>query len=52
MNDLRNEMAGFDNSTTVIRFKTDKPLPENLIKKLVLARIAEIEQTLVEKSMK
>lgn len=52
MNYLRNEMADFDNSSTVIRFTTDKPLPENLIKKLVLARTKEIDQTLSKKLRK
>ena len=27
MNDLRNQMADYDNSSTVIRFTTNKPLP-------------------------
>lgn len=52
MNELRNEIADFDNSSTVIRFTPDKPLPENLIKKLVLARIKEIDQTLSKKLQK
>lgn len=46
MNDLRAEMADFENSSTVIRFTADKPIPEKLVEKLVLARIEEIEQTL------
>lgn len=46
MDNLRNEMAGLDNSSTVIRFTADKPIPEKLIEKLVLARVQEIDQAL------
>lgn len=44
LNNLRDEIADFDNSSTVIRFTPEKPLPEKLLKQLVLARIAEIEK--------
>lgn len=50
MQALRQEMADFNNSSTVIRFTASNPLPKKLIEKLVLARIAEIDQTLAKKS--
>ncbi|NTS40301.1 DUF1801 domain-containing protein [Flavisolibacter sp. BT320] len=50
MNELRKEMTGFDNSSTVIRFTADNPLPEALIKKLVLARKKEIDRKLGARS--
>lgn len=44
LKDLRNELTGYDYSSTVIRFQPENPLPEKLIEKLVLARITEIEK--------
>lgn len=38
-------LSGFDWSSTVIRFKVEKPLPKSLVEELVLARLKEIEQT-------
>jgi uncharacterized protein YdhG (YjbR/CyaY superfamily) len=46
MNELRDEMVGFDSSSTVVRFTADNPIPDSLIRKLVLARINEIDQSL------
>lgn len=46
MKDLQNELTDFNISSTVVRFTAENPIPDELIKKLVLARIAEIEQTL------
>ncbi|MCF1715257.1 DUF1801 domain-containing protein [Flavihumibacter sp. RY-1] len=43
LNRFREELIAYDNSTTVIRFKPDKPLHPTIIKKLVLARIEEID---------
>jgi uncharacterized protein YdhG (YjbR/CyaY superfamily) len=43
MENLKDELAKYDSSSTVIRFKSDNPLPEELIKKLVLARVSEID---------
>jgi uncharacterized protein YdhG (YjbR/CyaY superfamily) len=37
----RAELKGFDTSTGTIRFQPDKPLPVNLLRKLVKARILE-----------
>lgn len=39
----RHELAAFDTSSTVIRFTPEQPLPAALIRKLVRARLAEIE---------
>lgn len=50
MNEMREELKDFNNSSTVVRFTADQPLPENLIKQLVLARIEEIDQQLAKKS--
>ncbi len=52
MNELRNEMIDFNNSSTVVRFTADNPLPEKLIENLVLARIEEIDIQLAKKSRK
>jgi uncharacterized protein YdhG (YjbR/CyaY superfamily) len=46
MKDLEKEIAHLDISSTVIRFKTDNPLPEKIIEILVLARVKEIEESL------
>jgi uncharacterized protein YdhG (YjbR/CyaY superfamily) len=43
MENLKDELAKYNSSSTVIRFKSDNPLPEELIKKLVLARVSEID---------
>jgi uncharacterized protein YdhG (YjbR/CyaY superfamily) len=37
------DLASFDTSRTVVRFTPEKPLPATLVRKLVRARIAEIE---------
>ena len=39
----RHDLASFDTSSTVIRFAPDQPLPAVLIRKLVRARLAEID---------
>ncbi len=46
---LQQEFQDFKYSTTVIRFDSKNPLPEQLIKKLVLARLAEIENKTINK---
>ena len=43
LNRFREEFTAYDNSTTVIRFQPNKPLHSTIIKKLVLARIKEID---------
>lgn len=43
---LRQEFQEFDHGSIVIRFVAKKPLPANLVTKLVLARLAEIETKL------
>jgi uncharacterized protein YdhG (YjbR/CyaY superfamily) len=40
----RKDLVAYDTSRTVVRFTHDKPLPAALIRKLVRARIAEIER--------
>ncbi|MBB1282786.1 DUF1801 domain-containing protein [Flavisolibacter sp. BT320] len=52
LNELRKEMADFNNASTVVRFTADKPLPESLIEKLVWARMKEIDRKLGSKSLK
>jgi len=46
MNELRKDMSAFESSSTVIRFTAEKPIPDWLLEKLVLARMAEIERKL------
>jgi uncharacterized protein YdhG (YjbR/CyaY superfamily) len=45
LNVMKAELAGYDNSSTVVRFTAEDPLPQGLVKKLVLARISEIEKS-------
>jgi uncharacterized protein YdhG (YjbR/CyaY superfamily) len=37
------ELRGFDTSKGTLRFPLDKPIPADLVRKLVLARVAEQE---------
>jgi uncharacterized protein YdhG (YjbR/CyaY superfamily) len=43
---LRDELAGFEVSSTVIRFASHRPLPAALVRRLVKARLAEIDEAL------
>jgi uncharacterized protein YdhG (YjbR/CyaY superfamily) len=40
----RNELSGFDTSSTVVRFTAGDPLPRRLVALLVKARKAEIDE--------
>jgi uncharacterized protein YdhG (YjbR/CyaY superfamily) len=40
---FKDELRGFSKSKGTIHFPTDKPLPTALVKKLVKARVAQIE---------
>lgn len=41
---FKEELKGFSTSTGTIQFPTDKPLPSALVKKMVKARLAQIEK--------
>jgi uncharacterized protein YdhG (YjbR/CyaY superfamily) len=41
---LEKELAGYETSKGTVRFSWEKPLPVGLVRKLVQARVAEIEE--------
>ena len=41
----QDELGGFDTSNTVIRFTPDKPIPTPLVRRLVKARVGEIDDS-------
>ena len=41
---VRDRLEGFDLSKGTVRFTADKPLPDDAVRELVQARIAEIER--------
>lgn len=46
LNEMQNEIAHLDVSSTVIRFSVERPIPFEIVKKLILARVQEIENQL------
>ena len=38
------DLEGYDTAKGTIRFQAEKPLPAALVRKIVLARVAELEQ--------
>jgi uncharacterized protein YdhG (YjbR/CyaY superfamily) len=49
MDTYKSELKRFETDKATIRFKVDKPLPASLLKKLVKARMAEIDDMLTRK---
>lgn len=43
METYKDELKPYSKAKTTVRFTPDKPLPDDLVKKLVLARVAETE---------
>ena len=46
LKELQKDIAHLDYSSTIIRFSVEHPIPSKILKKLVLARIEEIETNL------
>ena len=45
MQGMADELRGFQTSRGTVRFPLDQPIPEALVRKLVLARVAERDAT-------
>ena len=52
MKDFENEMKDFETTTESIRFTTDKPIPNDLITRIIMARVAENELKVMKRSTK
>jgi uncharacterized protein YdhG (YjbR/CyaY superfamily) len=52
MKDFKDELKDYDTSGVTIHFPAGKPLPGNLIKKLVIAKIKENEIRIIKKKSK
>lgn len=46
LKDFKKELSEYNTSSTVIKFKPENPLPESIIRMLVLARVQEIDTSL------
>lgn len=44
LNQLREELAGYDQTLSALHFPVDQPLPEPLVKKLIDVRLREIKR--------
>ena len=52
METLKDELAPYDTSKGAIRFPPDKPLPTDLVQKIVHARVAESEAAVTKSASK
>jgi uncharacterized protein YdhG (YjbR/CyaY superfamily) len=50
LKDYEEELKGFDTSTGTIRFTPEKPIPNDLITRIVMARVAENELKSIRKN--
>ena len=44
LNSFASDLASFETAKGTIRFKADKPLPSTLVKRIVTARLKELEE--------
>ena len=52
LKNMKHDLRDYENSSTVVWFTPDKPLPKALVEKLVKARITEIDLALNAKGKK
>jgi uncharacterized protein YdhG (YjbR/CyaY superfamily) len=45
LNQLHDELAGYDRTLSALHFPVDRPLPEPLVKKLIEVRLSEVKRT-------